>query len=347
MADQFDDLRLAVHRLIEREAWADASRIVLALHPFCLFSMRPELQTWAATVDGRLPVEDPRHAEVCGVRAIGAWFRGDHTQAIAHGTAALLAAAEAEGRVSTIWAHTAMLNASGFIGDFDGAVRHLVALRAECRATADPWWMVNALATQAVANASVGMHEEALRPAARAVQLAEELDNPECRYWATFAQALALRPTDLDGAEAALERALAAARSNGSRFNEGVVLIEQLSVQVEQGRLGAGAATALDLLGHLERAGGYGQVWQAVGLAARLLADGGRTAEGALLLAAVAERPRLPAPQSDVLIEGLAARLEAEPGAVDLGQICARAAFLTDAEIIDTCRRELEALLRT
>jgi tetratricopeptide (TPR) repeat protein len=312
-----------------------------------MFSMRPELQTWAESIDGRLSADDPRGAEVKGVVAIGAWFRGDHQRALAAGAEALAAAELVDGAVSTIWAHTAMLNASGYVGDFDGALAHLLALRKECRATGDPYWLVNALATQAVAYASVGMHEEALRPAARAVQLAEELDNPECRYWATFAQALALRPTDLDGAEAALERALAAARSNGSRFNEGVVLIEQLSVQVEQGRLGAGAATALDLLGHLERAGGYGQVWQAVGLVARLLADGGRTAQGALLLAAVAERPRLPAPQSDVLIEGLAARLEAEPGAVDLGQIRARAAFLTDAEIIDSCRRELEALLRT
>ena len=305
MEDQFDDLRLAVQRLIDRRAWADAARIVLAVHPFCLLSMRPELQTWAAAVDGQLAVADPRHAEICGVRAIGARFRGDHSQALAHGAAALDAAKEADGHAQTIWAHAAMLNASGFVGDLEGGLRHMLALRDECRATGDPWWIVNSYATQAIANATVGMNEEALRPAARAGQLAEELGNQECRYWAAFAQALALRPSDIDGAEAALV-------SRDDRSS-----VERLSVQrgqradgaaqrpgEERGRLGAGAATALDLLGHLERAGGFGQIWQAVGLAARLLADGGRAAEGALLLAAVTGRPRLPSLPSDALDRG-------------------------------------------
>lgn len=309
--------------------------------------MRPELYTWAAAIDGRLPVTDPRYAEVCGVRALGSWFRGGHAEALSHGTAAVVGASAAQGPVSTIWAHTAMLNASAFVGDFDGAVRHLLALRAECRATEDPWWMVNALATDAIANASAGMHEEARRPAARAVQLAEELQNAECRYWAAFAQAVALRPSDLDGAEAALDRALAAARSNGCRFNEGIVMMEQLSVLVERGRLGAAAATALDVLGHLERASGFGQIWQAVGLSARLLADGGRVAEGALLVTAIGGRARLPGPSSDALIDGLATSLAEDPELVDLAQIRVRASFLTDADIIDTCRRDLEALLRS
>jgi predicted ATPase len=346
MADQFDDFRLAVQRLTAREDWADAARIVLALHAFCLFSLRPELHTWALHLDGRLPEHDPRAAELQGIVALGLWFRGDHEAALAKATGALEAAGAAEGPASTIWAHTAILNAASHIGDLDAATHHLSQLRRECYATGHPYWIINANAMEAVGLATIGLTDLAVRPAAEAVRLAEELGNPEGQYWAAYAQALALRPTDVDGAEAALDRSLAAARSNGSRFNEGNVLVEQLSIHVERGRLGAAAATALDLLAHLERAGGFGQIWEVVLLAARALADAGRDEAALTLLAAGTDRPRAPHLGIDRLLAGVHDDLVSRLGADAAKRTAARAPFLTEVEVIERCRHELEALLR-
>ena len=347
MAEQFDDFRLAVNRLVERERWRDAVRIVVALHEFCLFSMRTEQQTWALGLQGRLPNEDRLAAELLGVIAVGAWFRGDHDGALTAGAEALAAAEQVEGPVSTKWARTALLNASAFLSDYDAALEHLPNLTAECRATGDPYWIVNALVVEAIGSASVGLHEQAVRPAAKAMRIAEELGNAECLYWASYAQAVTLRPTDLDGAEAALDRALAAARSNGSRFNEGVVLMEQLGVQVERGDAASAAATALDLLGHLERAGGFGQVWQAVLLASRVLAIQGRDEAAAVLLLAVVDRPNLLGGAAGLSVDDLQESLRERLGSDELHQIRGRVRFLTDAQIVDLCHRELEGMLRS
>jgi predicted ATPase len=346
MAEELDDLRLAVQWLTAVERFVDAARIVLALHEFCLFTMRPELHTWAGDLDGRLPLEDRRAAEVKGVIAIGSWFRGNHEAALATAEAALQAAAAVDGPVSTIWARTALLNASGAMGDLDGATRHLRALHDECLETGHPYWHVNALATQAVGLASVGLAEMAVRPAAEAVRIAEDLGNPECRYWAAYAEAVALRPTDLDAAETALERALAAARSNGARFNEGIVLTEQLGVLLERGRVQEAAVTALDLLHLCERSGGFGRVWHAVVLASRALADGGRLEAAAVIFVAAMARPVVPQAQMVLVTTALEADLQRRLGPATMEQLSQRARFLTDAQVLERCRGELEVLLR-
>jgi predicted ATPase len=346
LVDQLDDLRLAVRRLSAARDWHGAARIVLALHAFCLFSLRPELYSWAVDLDGRLEDADPLAAELQGILAVWRWFRGEHQAAVDTAERALATADLADGPVSRIWAHTAMVNAASHLGDLDAATRHLAHLQRECYATGDPYWLINANAVQAVGLATVGLHELAVDPAAEAVRLAEQLGNAEGRYWAAYAQALALRPTDLDGAEEALARSLAAARSNGSRFNEGNVLVEQLSIHVERGRLDAAAATALDLLAHLERAGGFGQIWQVVLLGARTLADARRDAVALLLFAAVIGRPRAPHLAIDRLLALVEHDLAGRVGAEASEQIRTRAAFLTDAEIIESCRDGLTDLLR-
>jgi predicted ATPase len=346
LVEELDDLRLAVQWLTAVERVVDAARIVLALHEFCLFTLRPELHTWAVDLDGRLPAHDPRAAELKGVIAIGSWFRGNHEAALAVAQDALDAAAVADGPASTIWARTALLNASGSIGDLDAATGHLRALHDECVATGDPFWHVNALATEAVGLASVGLSELAQQPAARAVRLAEDLGNPECRYWSAYAEAVALRPTDLDAAEAALDRALLAARSNGARFNEGIVLTEQLGVLLERGRVQEAAVTALDLLHHGERTGGFGRVWQAVVLASRALLDGGRPEAAALVYLAAMARPVVPQAQMVLVTTALEADLHGALGDATMGQLGQRARFLTDAQVLQRCREELELLLR-
>jgi predicted ATPase len=346
LVDQLDDFRLAVRRQSAAGDWRTATRIVLALHEFCLFSLRPELYSWGVHLDGRLPDHDPLAAELQGILAVWRWFRGEHQEAVDTAQQALATAELAEGPVSRIWAHTAMVNAASHLGDLDAATRHLGQLQRECFATGDPYWLINARAVQAVGLATVGLTDLALEPAGEAVRLAEQLGNAEGRYWAAYAQALALRPTDLEGAEAALDRSLAAARSNGSRFNEGNVLVEQLSIHVERGRLDAAAATALDLLAHLERAGGFGQIWQVILLGARTLADARRDAVALLLFAAVTGRPRAPHFAIDRLLALVEHDLAGRVGPETSEQIRTRAGFLTDAEIIETCREGLSGLLR-
>jgi hypothetical protein len=320
---------------------------VIARHEFALFSLRPEHQTWAEAVHPHLGRTDRRRAEIGGIRAVGAWFRGDQEAALALGKEALADAKFVDGEVSTIWAHTAMLNAAGFVGDLERAYEHLLALALECTETGDPYWQVNAWATESIGLSTVGLHKRALEPASRAVKLAEELGNQGALYWSTHTQGMAMRGLDLDGAEAALERSLAATRANGALFNEGLVLMEQLEVQIEQGRVGAAAATALDLLGFLERAGGFAQIWHTVLLSCFAFVAEGRDEPAALLLTAVLDRPRLPRAGFDEMINPLVEGLRDRLGPETVDQIEARAMFLTEVQVIENCRRELEALLRS
>jgi predicted ATPase len=346
LAEHFDDFRLAVQRLRDRQLWPRAVDIVLSLHEFCLYSMRPELHSWAQELDGQLPVTDRRCAELKGVIALGSWFKGNHQGALAKGTEALEAAEHVDGPVSTIWARTSLLNAWGHIGDLDKAAEHLFALRKECLATGNPYWIINAHVTEAIGLSTIGLHELALNPAAEAVRAADDFGNPDALYWALLAQAMAMRPSDLAGAEAALDRALAATRVMGSRWNEGLVMNERLGVLVEQGRTVPAAATALDLLIHLEAAGLFGRIWLAVVWAGQALADADKDEIAALLLAAMRARPVVPEARIVTLMDELEATLRGRLGHETMTQLANRARFLSDAQVLEQCREALEGLLR-
>jgi len=346
LVEHFDDFRLAVQRLRGHEEWGEAIRIVLALHEFSMFSMRPELHTWAVELDDRLPVEDPRCAELKGLIALGSWFRGNHQAALAKGAEAIEAATHVDGPVSTIWARTSLLNAWGHIGDLDKAAEHLFAVRKECHATGNPYWIINAYVLEAIGLATVGLHELAMDPASQAMRMADEFGNPDTLFWAAFAHGVAIRPSDIAGAEAAFARALAATRIMGSRSNEGLAMMEILAVHVERGRTLPAATTALDLLIHLEQVGLFGRIWHAVVMVSQALADADKDETAAVLLAAMQVRPVVPETRIVLLMEELEATLRGRLGHEVMSQLTNRARFLSDAQVLEQCREALEGLLR-
>ena len=260
------------------------------------------------------------------------------------GQQALDAAAASVEPVLTVWVHNAMMNAAGFTGDFDAAVAHLIALLKECKALDTPYWRLNADATQAVVLAVSGDHQRAVPLATAAVETAEVLGHPEGIAWAYYALAQAVRVSDLDVADVALAKALASTRSNGGHWNEGLILMEQLSLEAERGDRSA-VTTALEVLAHLERAGGRAQLWEAICLSCQLLVDVGRLRGAAVLLAAVADRPKQPRPEAVQLVDRLATRVAADLDDDERGRAKAEGRFLTTPEIVQRCGAELEAML--
>ncbi len=232
--DHFDDLRLALYRLVEQDDLSDATRLVVGLHQPCMFALRIEHHRWAQHLFEAVDPSSVEAARLGGVLAMGHWFRGDHRQALAIGQQALDAAAKATEPVLTIWVHQAMMNTAGFTGDYDAVFAHCVAVIKESHDEGTAYWELNTRATEGVALAVAGSHEEAFGFATKAVAIAEELGHPEGLAWSYFSLTMAVRPNDLDAAEVALDRALAAARSNGGRWNEGIMLMEQLSVKAQR-----------------------------------------------------------------------------------------------------------------
>ena len=120
---------------LDRDAVAEAARLLIALFQFCLFQPRPEGHRWAHTIADRLAGDEPYASEVFGAAALGSWFEGDTEAAVDQGLRAVAAAA-ATG-TSDRWARTALVDALAYAGDLSAAAPHYAGagrrLANECR----------------------------------------------------------------------------------------------------------------------------------------------------------------------------------------------------------------------
>jgi class 3 adenylate cyclase len=339
ISSEFAEYRAAQSFLIANGAPGEAARLVIALFQFCLFQPRPEGQTWATTLANRLTGEEPFAAEILGAAALGAWYAGDMSTALAVGERSLVAAASSGG--STTWARTALLNAHGYAGDLNAAAPHYIALVAEAHDSPDPYWQVSGFAHEAISLAMFGRHGQAMERAERAVDLARELGNPDALHWAFHALGRALATHDAVGACEAYEQAMSAAREVDSRFNAGLDLVEWVDIKRRLDELQLARAGAADLLDLLAVSGNRSQLSQALRQAGLVLASTGQREVAAIALLA---RRGLPAMPTGVYTDADDAKI-LEQLSTDIGEawprLRVRARALAEPALIDLCRSAL------
>ncbi len=344
LGSEFAEYRAAVAFFLERDALAEAARLVVALFQFCLFQPRPEGHRWATMVADRLVGDEEYAAEVHGAAALSSWFAGDMADAVERGRRAI-ASSEVSGG-SDRWARIALDDALGYSGDLEAIGPHYLALISGLRNDEDPFWQVNGLGLEAISLTLFGESERATRRAERALAIARRLGNPDGMHWAFYALGRVLAPTDALGAREAFEQAMKASREVESRFHFGLDLVEWVALTRRSGEWQIALAGAVDLLDLLSVSGNRSQLSQALREAGLLLADAGRHEEAAVALLARRGLPAMPTGvQPDAEHERTLARLE-ERLDDRWARVRVKAQAFAEPDLIRLCRTELDDLQR-
>ncbi|HZX54139.1 MAG TPA: BTAD domain-containing putative transcriptional regulator, partial [Ilumatobacteraceae bacterium] len=251
--DEFDEHRTAFHWFFDNDAIVEAARLVRSLFQYCLAQPVPEGHRWAAVLAGRLVGDEPFATEIMGCAALGHWFAGDTSTAIAYAQRAL--AMPLSNGESDRWARTALVDAYGYSGDLDALIPHYLALVKNLRESREAYWQVNGLGFEAVGLSTSGMMAEAGRRANEAIAIARQTRNPECLHWGFYALGRVLAASDPRAACEAFEQAIRASRSISSNLYVGIALVEWVALKRQLGETDLAVSGVLDLLDMLAVSG--------------------------------------------------------------------------------------------
>ena len=336
----WSDIRVVVRSKLDRGETTAVLELVESLHEYCLFALLPDVYTWAdelAQLD-----EMDANPLVTGIRALGAWVRGDLDVATALAKRSLAVDSESE---AARYAHRALMNTYSYRSSMADAAPHYLALVQINLESPAAFWNVDGLASQAIGLNQIGHDEDAVEAAKAAVDLAERTRNQACLSWAYYSLGVSVASSSPMHARSALERSVYEADVVGSTWNSNNGRLELLLLRRRFSDAASGdftfdvegAQIAWELLGRFERARAMTQLWQVAMETAWMLAESGRLDDAAALYAPVVGRPRMPRPDAPALDRQVADLL----GGRDANP------YLADEQVLGLCRSGLELLLGT
>ena len=211
-----------------------------------------------------------------------------------------------------------------------------------------PARLAHALYMRSVASTTLGDKLKGAQFAAESREAAAESGSPTAEAQSLYAGALSLKATNPIEATAQLQWAADIASAAGNRWIQAFALTEVLWLEARQGRPREALARYIDVIDLWYRGGDWANQWLSLrhvfGILVQLRADlGAATLHGALTAAGTAYA--LPfdagdAEQIRVFAESLRERL----GAAAFASSVRRGAALSDGEIIDFVRAQIEAL---
>ena len=341
LSANFPDHRQAVAWSFEHSI-DDAARMVIGLFQFCQFQMLSEANEWSARLTQVLEPTSPMRTQVFGAAALGVWFVGDMTTAIALAEQAV-AAAPSPKDPSALWARLALIDANAYLGRLDEIPENLEAIAAYSRQSGDRFWKINSLGFSAIGRLGMGDTAGATRDVDRAIGLARELNNPDCTHWAMHCLGRVLANTDPEAACVAFERAMEAAGSVGSRWNLSLDLLEWSSLKRRLDDLPAAAQGLLELLELLLASGNRSQRSQFYYEAAQILADSDKLDVAFMIMVWRTGMPAMPA--TEQIDETFESGLERAVGLRATG-LRVRARTMIENELVVLCRSHLEEVAR-
>ncbi len=253
------DLRAAQRFGLELGAFDVTFGLIGSIREFAMRAMRYEVFAWAdAACHAPGALEHPLAPMLTGIRAYGAWVRGEIDLALrlAEETRHL------EQQLSvfpTGLAERTFGNACLIAGDprrSQAEARRQVDLAEE---SGDRSRLVHACYMLSVGSSSAGEYEEADELAARAGRLAQQTASPTDLASAAVARGFASRTE-----EAALEAFTESgrvARGAGNRWMHAFAYTEASGLLVSQGNLEVGCPALADMVGVWYRAGDWSQQW--------------------------------------------------------------------------------------
>jgi predicted ATPase len=337
------DLRAAQRFALELGAFDVTFGLITSIREFAMRAMRYEVFAWAdAACNAPGALDHPLAPMLTGIRAYGAWVRGDFDLAVqlAEETRRL------ERQLSVLpsgLAERTLANVLYIVGDSPNA--HAEALRQIelAEESGNRSRVVHACYFGAVGHSSNGAYDEAEALIERAHDVAKLTASPTDLASVAVARGFASRTED-----EALEAFTASGRiahTVGNRWMHAFAVTEASGLLVSRGALETGCAGLADMVGVWDRAGDWSQQWHTLSRCAIALDRIGR-AELAIELFGAIERHAMlgVAPMSSTLHDlAFATRdqLVDSLGAERAGELLAAGAICPVEDIVLRTRRAL------
>ena len=253
------DLRAAQRFALELGALDVAFGLITSIREFAMRAMRYEVFTWAdaaCQVPGAL--EHPLAPMLTGIRAYGAWVRGEFDLAVqlAEETRQL------ESQLSVFpsgLAERTFANVLYLVGEPTRGNAEALRQVELAEDSGNPSRLVHACYLGAVGHSSNGDYEQADALIARAADVAKLTMSPTDLASVEVARGFASRTED-DALEA-FSASGRIARAAGNRWMHGFAVTEASGLLVSRGELVAGCAGLADMVGVWDRAGDWSQQW--------------------------------------------------------------------------------------
>jgi len=343
----YDNLRAAHLWSIEHADIDAALRLVAGLREYSFRCMHAEITSWA---DAAIALPEAsgheRFPVAVGVAAYGRFVRGDLEGAIELGERATVAAGQLAIDSSGL-AERALANAWFYRGEAERGVEWMDLMIASAR-RGSPARLAHALYMRSVAFTSVGDNVKGAQFAVSSGVAAVDSGSPTALAQALYAQGLALKATSPIEATVQLQQAADIARDAGNRWIQAFALTEVLWLEGHQGRPRQALARYIDVIDLWYRGGDWANQWLSLrhvfGILVQLRADlAAATLHGALMAAGSAYA--LPFEAADAQrISGLVDNLRDHLGPAAFASAVRRGTTLSDGEIIDFVRGQIQAL---
>jgi hypothetical protein len=255
----FADLRSAQRFAVEIGALDDALGLIGSIREFAMRAMRYEVFAWAETAL-RAPnaLEHPLAPLLTGMRAYGAWVRGENdlALALADETQQLekKLSVEPSGLAERVQGNVLYIMDRADIGHPAGVRQLEIA-----EASGNDSRRVHACYMMSVAYSSEGRYDAARDLVARARELAERTQSPTDLASAAVAEGFS-SPNNEDALDAFVT-AHRIARSAGNRWMSAFAYTEAAGLLVARGEVEEGSAGLADMVDVWHRAGDWSQQW--------------------------------------------------------------------------------------
>jgi len=340
----FADLRAAQRFALDIGDIDTAFRLIGSLREFAMRAMRYEVFAWADAAGSHpAALEHPLAPLIFGVRAYGAWVRGEFDQALDLAREARRLE-EQQGRAPSGLVERVLVNVLCVVNEGrQGAVE--AARQVElAEAAGNPSRLVHACYMRAVVLSSRGDYDAAAREVHRAAEGAARTQSPTDLASAAVARGFATHDDDLVALDA-FRTAEALAAATGNRWMTAFARTEISGLEVHRGDLAAGCRGLADAVDVWFRAGEWSQQWHTLSRCVIGLHHLGLLDLAAEVLGAIEAHALLGvAPMSPTLRHvALATRdeLAAALGPDHVEELRRRGAARPVADVVDRTRRAL------
>ena len=340
----FADLRSAHRFALQIEDFDTAFGLIGSIREYAMRTLRYEVFTWA---DSSSAVADGgRHdllAVVTGVRAYGAWVRGEFEAAVALAHAAR-AAEDASAVAPTGLVERVLANVLYATGEIESGLIEGARLIEIAEDSHNESRLAHAYYMASVASSSLGDYDEAHRLIARSREAGRRTGSPTDLASAWVAEGFATRDDD-DAALDAFAAADRLARSAGNRWMSAFARTEASGLLVSQGHLGDGCDGLAEVVDTWYRAGEWAQQWHTLSRCVIALDRIGRHEVAAQVLGAIEAHTTMGGPPVMTTLRDLAFEtrdsISVQLGPDRAGEQRAIGASLPVAAIVDRTRSAL------
>jgi hypothetical protein len=274
------ELRTALHWLLDHDQVEAAGALVVALHNYGVYGLRPDVLGWADLVRAADPADSSPHAAgVWAMSAFATWMRGDLDE-----TGARVERARALAHESTAQVATMVAAAAGDHALFDGRLDDAIGWYALAKQTAKGGWQLRIGSTEVLA-LGYSSADAAEAAAALLVESGDRRGPHPALAWYSAGEAVLSADPEL--ARTRLMRAVELADECGSGFVAGIAATSLASIEAVAGDPATAAASYRVLIDQWRRAGVWSTQWTMLRSVAMLLDRLGRHRDAAVLAGAV------------------------------------------------------------